>query len=145
MGYFRTAPNVLRAQREELEAAHRDLCLGIAEVGQIVRRLETMSGLDEIIRVLRSLEQAGTGQAAKLRENAGVLGLAAELYMQTELQSLEEDAGQPASVRAVLMASSMVYNEYAMEMIISPAAMLPNAEALYGTKVLISRRDGKGG
>ena len=156
MSYFRTAPNVLRTQREELESAHRDLCLAVAEIGTVARRLEAMSGFDGTLDVLRGLARKGTGQTARLRESAGVLGQVAELYTQAEKRGLEVQdgptvspwirrGGQPISPWE---RSAILYTperDLAAEgLSIRPAPMLPDAEALFGTKVLIVQRDREG-
>lgn len=152
MSYFRTAPNVLRTQREELESAHRDLCQAVAEIGTVVRRLEAMSGFDGTLDVLRGLTRTGTGQTARLRESAGVLGRVAELYTQAEKRGLEVQDGPPVTPRngktvphAPDRDMAARYGQQAAEgLSIRPAPMLPNAEALFGTKVLIVQRDREG-
>lgn len=157
MSYFRTAPNVLRTQREELESAHRDLCLAVAEIGTVARRLEAMSGFDGTLDVLRGLARKGAGQTARLRESAGVLGQVAELYTQAEKRGLEVQDGPTVSslTRGVLWPVYQLWGRttapHAPErdpvtegLSIRPAPMLPNAEALFGTKVLIVQRDREG-
>lgn len=156
MSYFRTAPNVLRTQREELESAHRDLCLAVAEIGTVARRLEAMSGFDGTLDVLRGLARKGAGQTARLRESAGVLGQVAELYTQAEKRGLEVQdgptvspwirrGGQPISPwerSAILYTPER--DPVTEGLSIRPAPMLPDAEALFGTKVLIVQRDREG-
>lgn len=91
MSYFRVMPNTLRAQREELETAYRDLCQDISEIGGVIRQLSTMTSFDGPIKALRQTQRKGSEQQAKLRQCASVLGNVADLYEHEERRNLEGD------------------------------------------------------
>lgn len=133
MNYFRTMPTVLRAQREELEAVHRELCQDVSEISSIIRQLKTMSGFDGVIQNLRRVQQTGGEQEAKLRQSARVLEQVAELYTRTELRNLDCGVNTAPAARTVREIPTF-----------TPTEMLPNAQALFGMEVFIPQRDGGG-
>ena len=132
MSYFRVMPEALLSQREELETAYGDLCGELSKLGGVIRRLGTMSGFDDTIEALRRVQRKGGEQQMKLRRSAAVLGTVAELYIAAERDNL--DGGEPAPVRPAERDAA----EYPAW---TPREMVPHAESLFGTGVVIRQRD----
>lgn len=133
MNDFRTMPTVLRAQREELEAVHQELCRNVSEISGVIRQLNAMSGFDGVIQNLRRVQQTGGEQEAKLRQSARVLEQVAELYTRTELRNLDCGVSTAPAARTVREAPKF-----------EPTEMLPDPQALFGMEVFIPQRDGGG-
>lgn len=98
MSYFRVQPNVLRAQSEELETVYGRMCREIAEISNVIQRLQTMTEFDEVISSLRKTQQKGMEQSTELRQCARMLEQVAELYRKTEEKNLD---GAVPSIRPV--------------------------------------------
>ena len=137
MSEFRVIPDALRRQRDELDAAYRCLCLDIAELGGIIQQLGTMSSFDVPIQALRRVQRTGGEQQAKLRQSASVLDQVAELYTRTELKNL--DGFEPGQIQKGKIVYRVEPAYWAT--LEAPVMMVPNAEALYGTEVVIQRED----
>lgn len=133
MSYFRAAPYILQAQREELEAAYRSLCQEVSELGGVIRRLDSMSSFEGPIEALRRLQRRGGEQQAKLRQSAGVLGGVAELYINAELKNLDGDGPW---LETVCCAEADKPAEPAWTL----REMIPDAESLFGMKVIIRQK-----
>lgn len=134
MGYFRAAPYVLQAQREDLEAAYRSLCQEVSEIGGVIRRLDTMTSFEGPIEALRRIQRTGSEQQIKLRQNAGVLGSIAELYTNTELKNLDGNEPWAAEFR-------LAKTDKTAEPAWTLREMIPNAKSYFGMNIIIRQRD----
>lgn len=134
MSYFRTVPNTLQAQREELETAYRSLCQEVSEIGGVIRRLDSMTSFGGPIEALRRVQRTSSEQQIKLRQNALALGCAAELYTSTERKNLDGTEPWASTVRFV-EADKLAEPAWTLR------EMVPNAELLFGMKVVIRQKD----
>lgn len=135
MSDFRVMPNALRTQREKLETAYHALCQDISELGGIIRQLGTMSGFDSPIENLRRIQRRGSGQQVTFRQSAIVLGNVAELYVHTELRSLDDEISQGGNVPRTIIPDCHLGPSW------KPQEMVPDAGAFFGMKVVIPEND----
>lgn len=131
MSNFRAKPNEMLAQSEQLDAACRELCQDMAEIGGVIRRLGNMRGFENQIKALQLVQRRGSEQQIKLRQSARVLETAAEIYASTERKNLDGyDAGQWAMPVTVKSTYTSAWR---------PQEMLPNAGSLLGMKVIVRK------
>ena len=134
MGYFRAAPYVLQAQREDLETAYRSLCQEVSEIGGVIRRLDSMSSFGGPIGALRRIQRTSSEQQIKLRQNAGVLGGTAELYTSTERKNLDGSEPWTGAFRS-LKTDELAEPAWTLR------EMIPNARSYFGMNIIIRQRD----